>query len=175
MHTPYTYPVNSPEYYDALNRLLGNAPVIRQTAPKPPMNMSATPVPPTNSMFTPLTKSELEASNRLVTYYRTLVYSNYQWATNSPFYTNTRLPFVLGSSFYTNWVTTSRTTPVCNMPGCLVAHVGSQHQSGTVYSNALLIVTYQGAQYTNVLSSSALPERVERDISDRNSPHMTFP
>lgn len=173
MHTPYTYPVNSPEYYEALNRLLGNAPVPRQTAPKPPMNMSATPVPPTNSMFTPLTKSELEASNRLFEAYRVLSYSNDGcWATNT---LNARLPYVLGSSFTTNWITTSRTVPVCDMPGCLVAHVGSRHQSGTVYSNALLIVTYQGAQYTNVLSSNELPERVERNISDWDAPRLVLP
>lgn len=128
------------------------------------------PVPtPSNWLTSPISAEMIAASNAL--YYQ--LYSSTNWCVH----TNTRLPYVLGTSFTTNWVTRSCTRPICCEGGCThaIGLIGSKHQVGSVYSNALLVVTYQGAQYTNVLSSTCLPDRPERDVSDLEGSGIRWP
>lgn len=66
----------------------------------------------------------------------------------------------------TNWVTVSKTSPVCGMVGCAVFHGSSVHQIGTRQTNTVARVQWKGEDREVILETSPGPQCGERDVAD---------
>ena len=56
----------------------------------------------------------------------------------------------------TNWVTISTTYPKCNTPGCLVYHMPMLNMVGTIYSNKVFVVDWEGKKVETVVESKEI-------------------
>ncbi len=65
----------------------------------------------------------------------------------------------------TNWVTVSKTIPVCDKVGCLVIHYTTLHQVGTVTTNLVARVEWKGKTSDAVLEQGQISTiQVGRDV-----------
>lgn len=79
--------------------------------------------------------------------------------------TNIVASIVIGLS--TNWSTVSKTVPVCNMVGCIVAHPTTLNQVGVVTTNKYAVFAYKDKKHKVLLEELGQnPVTLSRQIGE---------